>query len=349
VFGFKIDGAIDIGNSGIKIIFYKNKKIEKIDYIKYTEIEEDKLILLEESLEKLSKKINLKGKNMVVTLPATKFNTKTLEYTNIKNDEIREKIQVDLEELISGYRREDYVTQIETIYEDELYSKYLVVTILEEELEKIIGILSNFKIRILKIIPDFIAINNLIDILEQKSEEKINENIMVVDVGSETTKIFMSTLGVVNMLRIINIGGKDFTEIIKEHKMLGFKEAELEKYQIEIDENKKYNSQGEVAMFKDFFSLLENLKEQIEKSIEYFNSNLSQGEITKLYFIGGGMMLKGVKEYFENSFKSLYSEIKLENLGLEYKKIGYKKIKDKKILSELQLITLMGALIKEVK
>ena len=73
MFGFEVDGALDIGNSGIKVALYKNKKIEKIDYINYSDMNEDKIMLLQESLDKMSKKVNLRGKKMVVTMPASNF------------------------------------------------------------------------------------------------------------------------------------------------------------------------------------------------------------------------------------------------------------------------------------
>ncbi len=346
MFELKIDGALDIGSSGVKIVLYKNKKIEKLDHIKYSDMDEDRMMALQESLDILSKRVNIKGKKLVVTIPASKFYVKTLEY-NLKNGEaLEEKIEEDLEELILGYTKDEFVTQIETVTENNLYKKLLVVTIPVEEVEKILGVLGNFKIKVLKLIPDFVAVSNLVDILDQKSEVEVSKNIMVVDIGGETSKIFMSALGTLNMLRIVGIGGNDFTEIIKDHEMLDYEGAELEKQQLELgdDESKKYKTQGELAMFKDLTSLVNDLTTQIEDSINYFNTNLTEGTIDKIYLTGGGSLLKGFKKHFDDAFSVPCDVIDLDLLGIEYKKV-----EDKELLSTFKITTLMGALIKEVR
>lgn len=349
MFEFKVDGALDIGNSGIKAALFKNKKIDKISYVDYLDMAEDKIVALQESLETMGKKINLKGKNLVVTIPASKFYVKTLEYNNNKEEDeetdLEAKIEEDLEDIISGYTKDEFITQIETVSETDLSKKLLVITIPIEEVEKILGILSHFKIRVLKIIPDFIALNNLVDLLDQKSEEETNENIMIVDIGGETSKIFMSTLGTLNMLRIVGIGGNDFTEIIKDHEMLDYEGAELEKQQLELgdDENRKYKTQGEMSMFKDLTSVVNELTTQIENSLHYFNSNLSEGTISKVFLTGGGALIKGFKTYFDEAFDLPCEEIDLNLLNLDYKNA-----EDRELLSSYKITTLMGALIKEV-
>ena len=350
MFEFKVDGALDIGSSGIKLALYKNKKIDKIDFVNYQDMNEEKIIALQESLEMLGKKINIKGKNLVVTIPASRFYVKTLEYNNTKEEgaeaDLEAKIEEDLEDIISGYTKDEFITQIETVYENDLYKKLLVITIPVEEIEKILNILSYFKIRALKIIPDFVALNNLVDILDQKSMEETNENIMVVDIGGETSKIFMTTLGTINMLRIVGIGGNDFTEIIKDHEMLEYEGAELEKQQLELgnDENRKYKTQGEVSMFKDLTSVVNELTTQIENSVEYFNTNLAEGRITKIVLTGGGALIKGFKSYFDDAFDIPCEEIDLSLLNLDYKNAD-----DRDLLSTFKITTLMGALIKEVE
>ncbi|OQY42079.1 MAG: hypothetical protein B6227_03265 [Fusobacteriia bacterium 4572_74] len=349
MFEFKVDGALDIGSSGIKVALYKNKKIDKINFVDYLDMAEEKTVAIQESLETLGKKINLKGKNLIVTIPASKFYVKTLEYSSTKEEggeaDLEAKIEEDLEDIISGYTKDDFITQIETIYETDIYKKLVVITIPVEEIEKILGILSQFKIRVLKIIPDFIALNNLVDILDQKSEKETNENIMIVDIGGDTSKIFMSTLGTLNMLRIVGVGGSDFTEIIKEHEMLDYEEAELEKHQLELgnDDDRKYKSQSEMSMFKDLTSIVNELTTQIENSLEYFNTNLTEGRISKIFLTGGGALIKGFKPYFDDAFDLPCEEVDLDLLNLDYKKA-----EDRELLSTFRITTLMGALIKEV-
>lgn len=351
MFEFKVDGALDIGSNGIKVVLYKNKKIDKIGIVNYSDMTEEKIIAFEESLEILGKKINLKGKNLIVTITASKFHVKTLEYNKTKGEDeevdLETKIEEDLEDIISGYTKDEFITQIETVYENDIYKKLLVITIPIEEIEMILSVLNHSKIRVLKIIPDFIALNNLMDILDQKSEKETVENIMIVDIGGETSKIFMSTLGILNMLRIVGIGGNDFTEIIREHEMLDYEAAELEKQKLELgaDEERKYKTQSEASMFQDLTSVVNELTTQIEGSLEYFNANLGEGKkISKIILTGGGALIKGFKTYFDDAFDIPCEEINLELLNLEYKNI-----EDRELLSSFKMMTLVGALIKEVK
>lgn len=348
MFEFKVDGALDIGSTGIKLVLYKNKKIDKVGVVNYLDMIEEKIIVLEESLEILGQKINLKGKNLVVTITASKFHVKTLEYNNTEDEDatLESRIEEDLEDIISGYTKDEFITQIETIYENDLYKKLLIITIPKEEIEMILGVLSHFKIRVLKIIPDFIALNNLMDLLDQKSEEETVENIMIVDIGGETSKIFMSTLGTLNMMRIVGIGGNDFTEIIREHEMLDYESAELEKQKLELgdDEDRNYKTQNEVSMFKDLTSVVNELTTQIEDSLEYFNTNLGEEKISKIILTGGGALIKGFKTYFDDAF-----DIPCEKIDLDLLNLDYKNIEDRELLSSFKMMTLVGALIKEVK
>jgi len=345
MFTYKVEGALDIGSSGIKVALYKNKKIEKINFTKDTNIDEDKIILLQESLEVLDKQMGLKGKKVIVTLPTSKFNIKIFEYNNLTTDEeIDIKINEDLEDMISGYTREEYIVQTETIDENNLYKKILVIFILQEEIERTIEILNNFKIKVLKIIPDFIAVNNLVDILAQKSEVKMEDNIVVVDIGSETSKIFFRKQGVFNGLHTIDIGGNDFTEIIKEYEMLEYKQAELEKQKLDLgDDTKIYETQGEISMHKELTSLLNELVSEVEESIGYFNRKLVEDKITRILLTGGGSLMKGVKSYFDN-----YFDIPCEAVNIDILEIEYKKREDREILSTFEISTLVGALMKEV-
>jgi len=349
MFEFKVDGALDIGSSGIKLALCKNKRIDKVDFVDYIDMEEEKIISLQGSLEILTGKVNLKGKNLIVTIPASKFHVKTLEYNNHREEgeeiNLDARIEEDLEDIISGYTKDEFITQVETIYETDIYRKLLVITIPAEEIEKILGVLTQFKIRALKIIPDFIALNNLVELLDQKSEEETEESVMIVDIGAETSKMFMSTLGTLNILRMVGIGGNDFTEIIKDHQMLNSESAELEKQNLELgdDENREYKTQGEMLMFKDLTSVVHELTTQIENSVEYFNSNLVEGKISKIFLTGGGALIKGFKTYFDNAFEIPCEEIELNLLNLDYRNK-----EDEELLSTFKITTLMGALTKEV-
>jgi Tfp pilus assembly PilM family ATPase len=128
--------------------------------------------------------------------------------------------------------------------------------------------------------------------------------------------------------------------------MLEYEGAELEKQQLELgnDENRKYKTQGEVSMFKDLTSVVNELTTQIENSVEYFNTNLVEGRITKIVLTGGGALIKGFKNYFDDAFDIPCEEIDLSLLNLDYKNAD-----DRNLLSTFKVTTLMGALIKEVE
>ena len=181
--------------------------------------------------------------------------------------------------------------------------------------------------------------------MDQKSEEEPVQNTMIVDIGGETSKIFMNTLGTLSMLRIVGIGGNDFTEVIKDHEMLDHEGAELQKQQLELgdDENRTYKSQGEMSMFKDLTLIVNELTTQIEDSLGYFNTNLAEGSINKIILTGGGALIKGFKTYFDDAF-----DIPCEQIDLELLNLNYKNEEDKELLSNFKMMTLVGALIKEV-
>ncbi len=324
MFKFKINGGLDIGNSGLRVVtLNKNKvnKIKKFDYRNLKNYEaEDKIVLLEEGLEAITQNFPLKGKNLVITIPASKFYFKIIETPKDKTFErLEEKIKDELKNFIHNYDKDKYFTEILRISESSNSFLSLVMTIPKLEIERIIGVLENFKIRVLKIIPDVIGLYSLIRrITSNKVTPNLIHSHMVLDIGLEMSKVFFINNETIKLVRVIGVGGTDFTEVIQTQKALDHKAAEKEKFELNISKEKRFETQGEITTYKEISKVLRELITQVESSIEYYQDNFctAKNELS-IYLTGGGAKLKGITEYINKEVNYPVEKIDLEILNIE--------------------------------
>ncbi|MCK5779758.1 MAG: pilus assembly protein PilM [Psychrilyobacter sp.] len=345
MFNYKVNGALDIGNNGVKIAIYKNKKLKKLDFIGYGNIADDRTILLQEALGELSQKYKLGGSKFTVTLPASRFSVHVLEYyrTFENDEELDDQIKEDLGEKIPEYAEGNYMTQKEIMVDKGMFKKIMTISILEEEVERITEILGIFKIKVLRIIPDFLAIIRLAELIVQKtekeSEEKIERNSMIVDIGVENCGIFLTKSGKIEEMEVVPMGGNDFTYLIKEFEEISFKEAEKQKKSLKPEE------EGDDAELTAALTpLFQELSEAIELKLDFFNKRLKGKEISEIILTGGGAKTVGFETYFNEFF-----DIPCVRLELDLLNLKYEKIEQKEGTSTFEISTVVGALMREVK
>lgn len=344
MFNYKVNGALDIGNNGVKLAIYKNKKLKKLDFIGYGNIDDDKTILLQEALGELSQKHKLGGSKFTVTLSASRFKVHVLEYyrTFESEEELENQIKEDLGEQIPEYTEGLYLTQKEIMVDKGMFKKIMTISILEEEVEKITKILDIFKIKVLRIIPDFLAIIRLSELIVETTEEdcdKVEKNSMIVDIGVENCGIFLTKAGKIEEMEVVHLGGNDFTYLIKEFEEISFKEAEKQKKSLKPEEEG-----NDLELTAALTPLFQELSESIESKLNLFNKKLKGNEISEIILTGGGAKTVGFETYFNEFF-----DIPCVRLELDLLNLKYEKIEKKEGTSTFEISTIVGALMREVK
>lgn len=351
MFKEEIRGSIDIGSGAIKGLSLKKGLIEQVAFQSLGkgvfvsgEIEDSGTFL--EALKSVVTQLNLKGKKIAVSIPAQEFFVKFFEIASEDESLRKGLVDEELGDLIPNYDPDEFITEYVVLESDVEKERVMAITILKEKVEEILELLKELKVKVVKIVPDFVSTFNFMEMLKEgKLEIEPHENVMVVDIGAEATKIFIEKNGMIRMQRISPIGGNDFTEAIQRYNSLDSRKAEEFKVNLELRDR----TAGEVAkeekeMFEELGDLVEELEKQIQISIDFYKMQENQMGIDKLYFMGGGSMLKGFKEHIEKL-------VEIETDFLDYKYLDVDPINLEK-LTDIQIpqfANLLGNIVKEVR
>ncbi len=351
MFKDEIRGSLDIGSGAIKGLSLKKGIIEHVVFQRLGkgvfvsgEIEDSVNFL--ESLKSVVTQLNLKGKKVVVSIPAQDFFVKFFDIASDDESLRLDMINEELADLVPNYDPGEFVTEYVVLDSDVEKERIMAITIMKDKVEELLEFLKELRVKVVKIVPDFVSSFNFMEALkEEKLGVEPHENVMLVDIGAEATKIFIEKNGMIRMQRISPIGGNDFTEAIQRYNNLNGKLAEEYKTTLELrDKNTGDIAEDEEDMFAELGDLVEELEKQIQISIDFYKMQENQLGVDKLYLMGGASLLKGFKEHIE-------SLVEIETDFLDYKYLDMDPLNLEK-MNEVQVpqfANLLGNIVNEVR
>lgn len=356
MFENKISGSIDIGSSSIKGVSLKDGRVDKIAIEPVTNgailsgnIEDHAAVT--DSIVSVVRKLGLRNKSVVVSLPIQNFFVKFFSIIRVDEAEKKAVIESELEELVPNFDPDGYVTEYVSIDEYNSNSfddkeNIMAVTIQKEKIDDVIRLLTDgAKVTPIKIIPDFISLFNLLQVLKYQILDDVeNANIMVVDIGAEATKIFVERNGFVKMQRIAAIGGNDFTDVIERNLNLEYDDAEKQKYGLELKNRSLDSSASDDDVLLEIGELIDELNNQIKRSVEFYRSQEGVPGIDALIVTGGTSMLKGYEVILETA---LMTEMKVFPIEVLFSKT--KNITEKDLESLKRFSSAVGNIVEEVR
>lgn len=116
--------------------------------------------------------------------------------------------------------------------------------------------------------------------------------VMVLDMGSANTKLYIVEYGVVKSSHVINSGGQNLTQNLSKSLSMSTTKAEEFKRKLDINENK--NNSSEVVDPKDIILLgLNRIFTEANKALSQYQQKYNKN-IGKVILTGGGSTLKGI-------------------------------------------------------
>lgn len=324
LFKEKIEGAIDIGTSSIKALKLKKSKIELFDLkeLKHGTIVnggiEDYLEVTEE-LKVLINNLDLKNKEIVVSIPIQNFFIKFFQIMDVTENERRVLIENELEDLVPNFNPEEFVTDYVDLGQSDIVSSeaegnqinVMAMTIPKNKINELVEILTTLKVKPVRIVPDFVSIFNLVQMEKEFIDIEETESIMFIDVGSESTKIFFEMGGQFKFYRIVSLGGNDITSIIERFYNIDRDRAEEEKKKLELLVEKDTYPDEDKAVFKEIEDLVNELEDSIKISVDYYKAQENAPQIDRVFLTGGLTLLKGFKQIIEKDF-----DVEIENIDI---------------------------------
>lgn len=304
MFNEKVEGSIDIGCSSIKGVALKKGKIDKLDMepLMHGAILSGALedhLAVTDAIKAIASRLGLKGKNVAVSIPAQNFAIKFMEISKVADKEKLPLIENELEDIVPGYNAANFITDFITLEGGSPgREKVCVMAIQKEKINTLIEILTAAKLKPVRIIPDFIGLFNLLEGTKLDFISNTDRtSLMVVDIGSEATKVFVNKDGEIKMQRLAPIGGNDLNDVIQRLQNMDHDEAETYKYNLELKDDNPDEEKEEV--FNEVGELIEELNSQIKRSIDYYKMQEGIMGIDEMIISGGSTLLKGYKDILE--------------------------------------------------
>ena len=323
LFKEKIEGSLDIGTSSIKGLKLKKGKVEALNVrelhagvIVNGNVED--YLTVNEELKTIVDNLELKNKEVVVSIPIQNFFIKFFQISDLQEKERRALIENELEDIVPNFEPHNFVTDYVDLGKPAFSSEenddqinVMAITIPKNKVNELVEILETLKVRPVKIVPDFISIFNLVQMEKEFLDIEKDESVMIIDIGSESTKIFFERDGEFKMNRIVSLGGNDITSVIERYYNVDKEKAEEEKRRLELFTEEENLTQEEMEIFKEIEEIIMELEDAIRVSVEYYKSQEGAPGIDRIFLTGGTSLLKGFKRIIEKNF-----DIEIEKIDI---------------------------------
>ncbi|MEI7891212.1 MAG: type IV pilus assembly protein PilM [bacterium] len=246
----------------------------------------------------------IKTKKVICSLPETKAFLRIISIPQMNDDELGEAIKWEMEANIPLPLDQVYYDW-QVIPQDLILEKnkinILVVAIAKTAVDQTIEVLELAGLE-----PVGLEIESIAQARSLLSDKNEKETILIVDIGDRRTSFSITKGGVPCFTSSIPLCGQSITDVISKAMNVSFEEAEKIKISYGIGDDFKND-----ALFKATAPVLENLAQEIERSIDFYVTGLKYSEgIDRIMICGGGANMKGMLPFLS---KKLGREIQLGN------------------------------------
>jgi type IV pilus assembly protein PilM len=233
----------------------------------------------------------IKTKKVICSLPETKAFMRIISIPRMDIEEVHEAVKWEMEANIPLPLDQVYYDW--QILDDSLTGEknklnLIVVAIAKNAVDSTIEILEKAGLDPIGLEIESIA--EARSLLDQKDE---NSTTLIVDIGDRRTSFLIAKGSTPAFTSSVPISGQSLTDAISKGMNISFEEAEKIKFSQGIGAESKND-----ALFKFVKPVLENLTEEIERSIDFYLSGLAYSkDIDKVILCGGGANTKGMLPY----------------------------------------------------
>lgn len=312
--------GIEIGSSTIKLIEVTRKAatitIEKFSVLDTPKgsIQDGVIDQLESIRQVISKEIKKKqyrAKQVVAVVDSSNIIIRRTIINQMPEKAIRQLLEIKTDEYLP-VEKENYQIDFRVLREldEEGVNKneILLVAAPNEVIVPIAKLIKDLKLQPILISIPSEALGNVFGVEKRMIYEALDD-LLVLDIGGKSTTATVISRGQAILTRSINFGVDSINDAINENG----------------------GSEKVAATSKDEQHLLDIIRPQIEYSIiselerilQFYYSTFENRPIKKIYLVGGGANIKGVRTYIRDAFNipaeklSCFSTV-VENSGIEF-------------------------------
>ncbi len=309
--------GVDLGNSGIRLVELK-KIHDKPTLVTYGDIELPFGLMASDSpndqrkvaeiLKKLVGDARVSTKNVVAGLPASKVFASMIKMPQMADNEIAHSIRYQADKYIPmplDQVKLDFsrITQDKDAPEIDV----LLVATPTTVANKYLNIFQQAGLELMSLDVNAIA--------QTRSLIPTSDiDVVIVEFASMTTDMALISRGATGLIRSVNVGAKSLIRVTSQN--LGLDEAQAEQF---VRKFGLTQTKLEGQVYRAMKPLLDNVVEEIKKSIDFFYQGSTERKIEKIVITGGPAAIPEMPVFLANSL-GLAVEI-----GNPWQKISYAK------------------------
>jgi type IV pilus assembly protein PilM len=291
--GSKTLAGLDIGSSSIKIVLLKETgKGYRLLNMGSRPLPQEVIVdgaimdtgVISDTIRDMIREMKLKVKDVAVSVSGHSVIIKKIKVQEMTEEELERNIQFEAEQYVPFDASEvnmDFV--IMGTVEGKM--EVLLVVVKKDVINDITTVVSEAGLNPVVVDVDAFALQNMYETNYVMNPEDV---VALVNVGASTTNINIIRDGVSIFTRDVSVGGNQYTESIQKQLQVSFDEAELLKKGESVGEKGPDDVQPIMGVISD------NLGQEIQRSLDFFNSSNPDIQISRVSLCGGGSKVASV-------------------------------------------------------
>lgn len=298
--------GIDVGNSHIKIVeIERGKQIKLRRYaILPTPVGavQNGLVqdpaLLEQALKKIMDENNFYRRRVSTALTGQNLMIRTVELPSMPKAEIRDAVKWQFDQHFQ-LRSEDTVSDYQVIHgEPGQPLSVMLVAMQKEPVVTMLNILRAVGLNTTVVDIEPLAV---LRVLQLACDMDKDGTVVVLDFGAGTTNMSIFRGGILRAARVMHFGGRNFTHDLMDEYGWSFEKAEQEKV--------RYGLRLDSPIADVMTPARDQLFTEISRTINFYFAENRGETLTKVFMLGGGSLIVGLKPQLENYFHDSVSAI----------------------------------------
>ncbi len=295
--GSKSLAGLDIGSSSIKLVQLKETgKGYRLMNLGVRPLPQEVIVdgaimdagVISDTLREMVKDVKLKGKDVAVSVSGHSVIIKKIKVQEMTEDELERNLPFEAEQYVPFDASEvnmDFV--ILGGADDDGKMDVLLVVVKKDVINDITTVVRDAGLNPVVVDVDAFALENMYETNYVLAPEEV---VALVNVGASTTNINIIRDGISIFTRDISVGGNQFTESIQKQLQVSFEEAEQLKRGESVGEKTPEDVHSILGVISD------NLGQEIQRSLDFFNSSNPDIQISRVALCGGGSSVQGLVE-----------------------------------------------------
>ena len=340
--------GINIGKDKIKIIQVKKEGEQKEKLIGIGSVPSSVSLVSNESedgntelateISRGAKVAGVDTKNCVISIPELSVYSRLLTLPKVNENEVEESIHYALKPLIPVPIESVNITFLpvdEIKNENGVLVNWYAVAAPKQLVDRDVKILEKAGLNLLAIETESLALVRMVYFCHEIPQGR---DVMIIDIGAETTNMIIARNSVVVFSQSVSTGSNAMTKVIAAD--FGISESEAEKYKVTYGLDFQA---GEGKIAKSIEPIVQIILGEISRTLTYLRERISGESVDSVYLTGGGSALKGLDIYMKEKLSlNVMTSNLLSHLDIDPKlntKIGSSEGKEYNVALGLALKT----------